>query len=614
MENSLKKHIDFYESFVDKVDQGHRESKQCRDYVNNIQWTAEEEETLRRRKQPVITDNRIKRKTDYFLGIERQTRTDPKAFPRTPMHEKDADAVTDALRYVCDNSDWDIERSEGFDNLIVEGIEGYSIPVKQLPNGQMEIQPKRIPWDRIIYDPHSTDRFFRNSKKKGVVIWMDQDDAENMFPGKEDIIEASISPSDDEDDVLDDRPRKVVWNDRQRKRIKVIQLYYLEKGTWMHCIFTKMGYLIDPEKSPYLDEYEQPECPIELGSAYVDRDNDRFGLVRDMISLQDMVNKMQSKFMHFMNSNQTWGNEKGPNANEAKKQAKMPDGHFAIQGQGKFGEDFGIIPTDNKAGQTFTILQQALQSLSEIGGSSIVDDQDSGRAKEITQQNKMIELGPVLDTHRQVSRRVYKQIWNRIRQFWNEEKWIRTTDNENNLKFVKLNEQVSYAQALQEEYGEIPQVALGHPGLNQIREVRNNVAEIDVDIIIEDAPDVINVQQEQFEVIARLAEVYGPQEVPFEEVLRLSQLRGKDSFLERTKGNEQQRAQQAQAAQQQQQEAQDLQKQEFISQIEERMSKVELNQAKTQETLQSAGLKAQETEAKDLENELTVMGAEAAVR
>jgi hypothetical protein len=478
----------------------------------------------------------------------------------------------------------------------------------------MEIQPKRIPWDRIIYDPHSTDRFFRNSKKKGVVIWMDQDDAENMFPGKEDIIEASISPSDDEDDVLDDRPRKVVWNDRQRKRIKVIQLYYLEKGTWMHCIFTKMGYLIDPEKSPYLDEYEQPECPIELGSAYVDRDNDRFGLVRDMISLQDMVNKMQSKFMHFMNSNQTWGNEKGPNANEAKKQAKMPDGHFAIQGQGKFGEDFGIIPTDNKAGQTFTILQQALQSLSEIGGSSIVDDQDSGRAKEITQQNKMIELGPVLDTHRQVSRRVYKQIWNRIRQFWNEEKWIRTTDNENNLKFVKLNEQVSYAQALQEEYGEIPQVALGHPGLNQIREVRNNVAEIDVDIIIEDAPDVINVQQEQFEVIARLAEVYGPQEVPFEEVLRLSQLRGKDSFLERTKGNEQQRAQQAQAAQQQQQEAQDLQKQEFISQIEERMSKVELNQAKTQETLQSAGLKAQETEAKDLENELTVMGAEAAVR
>lgn len=93
------------------------------------------------------------------------------------------------------------------------------------------------------------------------------------------------------------------------------------------------------------------------------------------------------------------------------------------------------------------------------------------------------------------------------------------------------------------------------PGqLDRVVGVENPVSEIDVDIILNEAPDVVTIQQEQFEVVARLAEVYGPQEVPFEEVIKLSSLRNKEEFLERTKGNEEQQ----QAAQE---EAQTLQQQ-----------------------------------------------------
>ena len=103
-----RKLLGFYESFVDKTSLGHEEAKRRRSYVNNQQWTEEEEAKIKARKQPIITDNAIKRKTDYFLGIERQTRTDPKAYPRTPEHDDEGEAFTDAIRFVCDNNDWDI--------------------------------------------------------------------------------------------------------------------------------------------------------------------------------------------------------------------------------------------------------------------------------------------------------------------------------------------------------------------------------------------------------------------------------------------------------------------------------------------------------------------------
>lgn len=609
MEDSLKKHIEFYELFEDKTRAVKDEARTRRNYVNNIQWTEDERAELNRRKQPIITDNRIKRKTDYWLGVERQTRTDPKAFPRTPQHEEASDAFTDALRYVCDNNDWDIERSEAFDTLIVEGIEGYSIPVKKLPNGEIEIRVHHIPYERAIYDTNSTDRFFRDSKKKGIKTWMDEDDAKAMFKGKDDVIDQAIAMGNEDDDdefSTNEKPR-AVWSDKQARRLKVIQLYYLERGQWMHCIYTKAGYLQDPEPSKYLDEYGQPDCPIEFGGAYIDKDNDRFGLVQDMISLQDMVNKMQSKYMHFMNSNQTWGNEQGPNANEAKKQARLPDGHFALKGGAKYGEHFGIVQNDNKAMAAFNILQQAQLSLAEIGGNSLVDDMASGRSKEVTAQTKMIELGPVLDTHRQLSKRVYKQMWNRIKQFKTAEWWVRVTDDENNLKFVGINQPITYAQALQEKFGGIPPQVANDPRLNMVREVRNNVAEIDVDIIVEEAPDVVNIQQEQFQILAKLAQAYGPQEVPFEKVLRLSQLRNKEQFLEQTKGSEQQRQQQAQIAQRQQQEAEQILKAEKISKIEETKSKTVLNKAKAQETTQKA-------EKQDIENELTTQQVQLALQ
>lgn len=595
--------VDIVDEFEQHTRIGHEEARTRRRYVNNKQHTDEEIRILKKRKQPIVTDNIIKRKTDYFLGVERQMRTDPKAWPRTPKHTEEAEAFTDALRYECDANDWDVVRSEGFDNLIVEGIEGFSIPVKQKKNG-IEVQINHIPWDRIIYDIHSSDRYFQDSKRKGIITWMDVDDAIAINPDAEEIIRTSADQNKTLGDVFDDKPQSS-WCSATGKRVKVIQLYYIHKQVWHHSIFVFAGFIIEPEPSPYLDEDGEPECIIELASAYIDEDNDRFGPVQDMISLQNLVNKSASKFQHWINQHQTWGNEKAGNVNKLKRESPKPDGHFELLGEAKFGEDFGIVSTDNKAMGTFNILQEAKNSLSEIGGNQLLGPNESGRREEIATQKKLMELGPVLDAHRQCSKRVYRQIWNRTKQFRTDEWWVRITDNEKNLKFVSLNQPMTYRMLIEQKYGQVPPGLLEHPQIDEVvmgpdgspAMVKNKIAEIDVDIVIEDAPDIINIQQEQFQVLADLAKMYGPQEVPFDKMVQLSTLRNKDQFIEDVKGTDEERAQNEEMMMQKQQEAEEIAKAQAISDMEN-------TDADTEAKLAKAAKDKADSESQRLENQI----------
>ena len=96
-----------YEAWADATNLSRPLIERDRDYVDHKQWTSNEARTLQDRGQAAVVMNRIKPKVEFMRGLESQSRTDPKAFPRTPKHEDDAEAITDALRFVADNTDLD---------------------------------------------------------------------------------------------------------------------------------------------------------------------------------------------------------------------------------------------------------------------------------------------------------------------------------------------------------------------------------------------------------------------------------------------------------------------------------------------------------------------------
>lgn len=571
----LDKLVRYFEESEEATREARQKSEQDRDYYDGKQWTAEEIATLRKRGQPPLVINRVRQKTDLLRGLERRSRTDPKAYPRNPQDESGANAATDALRFVADQNDFDISRSNVYTNLIIEGYGGVDVTVEELPNAETMINIVQVPWDRIFFDPHSRYGDFSDAKYKGVVIWMDRDEAFDIYGDRRDAIEATFSSVSDTG-TFEDRPHNNMWADNRRTRVRVVQMHYIWRGDWYVATFTKGGFLVNPTVSPYKDKLGRSASSLVLQSAYIDRDNNRYGHVRDLISPQDELNKRRSKMLHLMNSRQTFANAHAvEDQRAAKRELQKPDGHIELNSGAQFGQDFGVIPTTDMAMGQYQLLQNINQELQAIGPNAALSGKDprqqSGRAILAQQQGGATEVEPINDDLRQWTRRVYEQVWMCVRQYWTAEKWVRVTDDERNIKWVGLNKKITVKDKLDQMPPMVREQAImvaaqqfqmnpQDPALlDQPVAIENDVSGLDVDIVIEEGPDLASLQIEQYEMLVQLASTpQGQTQIPLVEIIRASNLRNKDAMIERM---EQAQQQQQQAQQQQMQMAQQSQQQ-----------------------------------------------------
>lgn len=559
-----------------------------RDYYDNKQWTSAEIAELNKRKQPVITINRIKPKVDAIIGMEISGRVDIKAFPRTPKDEESAEAATDALRYVADNSDFNQVKSDGAFNLFIEGEMAGIVEVEKKGN-TFEIMPRYIPWDRFFKDPHSGRKDGKDAKYMGQAIWMDLDDAVAMFPNAdESMLTAEI---EDSGDTYDDKPKNVFF---QRDRVKVIEMYYNEGG-WKHCIFTGAGDLVPGRDSPYLDDEGVPTNPIEMQCAFVDRDNNSYGLVRQLISIQDEINKRRSKALHLLQVRQVMADE-GAVASipDAKRELAKPDGWITRNP----GKQMDVLNTSDMATGQFSLMQEAKDEIDAVGANAAVtgkeDRVQSGRALQMRAQSGAVELMPVMDGLRGWEKRMYRQMWCRVKQFWTEEKWVRITDDEKNVKFAALNKPITRGDMLKQA-GQPYDV--NDPRNQQVVSILNPVAEMDVDIVLEAVPDTVNLQSEQFELLMGMANA-NPDIIPPEMLIEASSLRNKNRILERMKGGSEEEI----AANQEQQQKAAQEAQEMLQL--EKANKV----AGIKATMAKAARDVAEARATDLETDMAEAG------
>ena len=527
-----------YADYVTSTHESRRKAERDRDYYDSKQWTSEEQAALKKRGQPIITINRIKPKIDALIGIEIQTRVDIKAFPRTPRDELASEAVTEALRYCADNTDFDQIKTEAAFNLFVEGTMAAIVEIKQSPSGP-EVNPVNIPWDRLIIDPRSSRKDGKDARWMGMAIWLDTEVAKEMYP-KADAGAFAID-NYNQGDTHDDKPDDLYINDN---RSKLIEMYYLSKGQWYHCVFTGLGFAVEPRLSPYLDEDGSPTCPIEVQSAFIDRDNNRYGIVRPLISVQDEINKRRSKAMHLLSTRQVRADAGAvENVNTAKRELNKPDGWLETNP----GKAIEIMSTTELASGQFSLLQEAKSEIDSVGANAAVLGKDdrvqSGRALQSRQQAGMAELMPVLDGLRSWENRMYRQFWARMKQFYTEEKAIRITDDPEKVKFLVLNQQITMGMKLQEQG--IP-FDVNDPRAQQVVEVQSNIPELDMDIVLSAVPDTISIEAEQFEILSQMY-MANPESIPMEMIIESSSLRNKKQIIESMQGGDEE----ARAAKQQ---------------------------------------------------------------
>jgi len=612
MEDSLtlEQLVREFEAAEDATVDARRNAERCQDYFDDKQLTAEEEATLKKRGQPAVVFNEIKPKVKTMLGLEKQTRKDPKAFPRNPQDEDAARAATDAIRFVCDDSNWDDVRSKAAKNIAIQGTGIAFVGVKQTRSG-FDPDIRRIAWDRFYYDPHSAEDDFEDAKFKGIVVWMDLDDAIAAYPEGKDALTDTWRQAQGSE-TYDDKPKWNMWADHKRRRVRVCEHYYRDAEGWKFCIFTKAGFVVEPQPSPYLGDDDQPECPIKAISLYVDRDNNRYGEVQAMISPQDEINKRRSKSLHTVNTRQVRVSPNvAQNPDDVRKELSKPDGVFI----GEPG-DVEILQTSDMLMGNLNLMVDARDHIHRTGVNSAMAGKDtggqSGKAIALQQMGGMTEAADYLDAIRRLSLMVYRSVWCRIRQFWKEERWIRVTDNEMNVRFVGLNRPVTMLEAAAKQMGvteeTMPQMMQaaqqGDPQaaqmLAQLQALKadprsqmpvayeNSVTELDVDIVVDEGVDTPTIQAEQFDVVAKMLPGAPPnlQPILWEALLANSAFKDKDKALEALRQPPDPAMVQAQAEQQQ------MAMQGAQAQIEETQSKTVLNMAKAEETQASVALNA----------------------
>jgi hypothetical protein len=691
----------WFEEWVSATAKARQASERDRDYYDGEQWTEEEKAVLKDRHQPAVVINRIFKKINYLLGDEVLTRTDCKAFPRTKAHDDDALAVTDGIRAVCDDQDFDQVSSEVWENELIDSYGGALVEtevcsatpppepgeatssddaykaaaMQYAEKAEVEIRLRHVPWDRLWYDPHSRKADFTDALYRGCYWWGDKRDVvahygrrKDVVPNLEDVLTKTIESygGKDASSTTEDKPQH--WADEKRDRLRIVECYYKDLDpqsgelVWYHCHYTKAGFIIEPRPTGYKDEKGRDVCPLEMTSAFVSRQGLRYGLVRMMIGPQDEINKRRSKLLHRLSVRQMWSEEGAVlNPAEARTELAKPDGWIKLQPGALANGRFKVEGAPDMVQGEAMLLQEAKNEIDQIGPEApmigTLPGDQSGRALMARQNIGTRELAKLMDRHRRWKRRIYTQIWWRIRQFKAYEWWFRVRDDDERTgwRFVGLNRRMTRAERVQEmikkgaplpaaiaNVGAPPQLLqevakateqeammqvqqaraagqevpppppeylqqramqqlLSRPEM-QARMVANDVAQLNMDIVLDEAPDTAVLAQEEFQELAKLAPHYlnAGKEFPLDLLIEASHLPNKRKLLDRLR-----EPPASQEQMQQQQVLSQLQVQQLVANVEATKAKAHLDHARAageEADAQLAGPRAQATQAQAMRN------------
>jgi len=471
-----EQYIDYLYTKIEEIE----EQKQSRYYVHGAQWTPAQIEVLRKRHQPPVTWNRTARKINAIVGLIERMRSDPRALPRSPKSEQAAEIATQSLRYVLDANEFKTVDPWCLLQACIDGIGGVQLVLTQGDTGDPDI---KLPWvigDEFFYDPKSYRMDFADARYMGISKWLDVDAAIDLFPDKEELLRGLV---EGDSDLTTNADREYKWVITATKRVRLVEHWYANRGSWNWAFYISTV-LLDQGQSPWFDDKGKRMSSFKMFSAAIDHDGDRYGFVRNLKGPQDVLNAGKAKIMHIANSRRLIA-EKGAvdDVEIARREWARPDG-YVEHNPGK-----QITPDDTKtelaAYATFTteaaqeIEQFANLNLAQLPAQAIANM--SGRTVELLRQPGMAELGPFILAYRSWKLQLYRGIWTNLQRYWTAERWLRVNNNEGLARFIQIN----------------------GLGLDQFGRpvIVNAVGQVDVDIILDEGPDVGSLMSDTYEML-----------------------------------------------------------------------------------------------------------------
>lgn len=563
----LKKMVD---GFRDGTQNGRAYADKSRAYFEGDQLDGPKLTALKRARQPRVIRNEITPAVNGLLGIIQQGKVDPKAWPRNPSNEDQSDVASKTLRYVSDATRLHQIKVDAAENHLVEGVCGVMVEADE--KGDATIA--RVPYDEAIYDPHSQDADFSDARYLGLGKWLYESTLTSMYPDFADEFGAAFSGGWGASMGLDrpDKPENAIgsyWTDAKTRRLFVVELYHLE-DVWMRSVFVE-GMVLEQAPSPYLDDDGQPMCAAVFGSCYIDKDNQRYGIVKSMLSPQDELNAYASRALHLANSRQIQVSDAVVMGGFVPEVDSKTASDEAAKANGVIPPGYNIVPTNDLLQSILVMMQDAKQAIiRQAPTPAVLADasagNQSGRSRLVLQQAGMTEIARALGRLENWENEIYRHVWLVLKQFKTEPWFVRITGDDGKPGFEALNK-----PEMDNTTGQM--------------KITNRLATMDVDIEVETIPDTANLQAEQFEALAPLlpqvAEAFGVKKA-LEVGLALSSVPDKAKIKEMLEAPEDESPEQQAMAQQQNQMKQQIEQ----MALQMQMQAAQLANLKTQGEIQ----------------------------
>tara|TARA_S200000501_G_scaffold178929_1_gene168523 strand:+ start:3291 stop:5396 length:2106 start_codon:yes stop_codon:yes gene_type:complete len=579
-------------------DNGHLDyvqvAQRCDDFYQGEQWDPEDESALEQEGRPALTINTILPTINTILGEQSTRRADIQFKPRRNANEAVADTLTKLYMQIADNNklDW-VEQQVFSDGLIMDGRGYFDVRMDFSDHIEGEIRiTAKDPLD-ILIDPDAKDSDPKTWNEVFETKWMTLDEIEELYgkkkaerllfvaengmsfgPDSVEYHESRYGDTENGDDHFgagvpgDDEYRNVKALrvvERQSKKLTRVSFFVdPETGDQRQCpdawkdakckkfakehsltliskVIRKVRWTVTCDKvvlhddwSPYNDFTIVPFfCYFRRGRP--------FGVVRNLLSPQEQLNKIASQELHIVNTtaNSGWMVESGSLV------GMSPDDLE------EHGAQTGLVleyargttpPVKIGANQIPTgldrIAQKAaanIQAISGINDSMLGTDsaEVSGVAIQAKQNRGAVMIQVPLDNLRKARQYLAEKILNLIQTFYTEQRIIQVTNEEDPLK---PREQMVINETTPEG------------------EIINNLAVGEYDVIVATAPARDSFDEVQFAEALSLRQVGVT--IPDDAIIEYSHLAKKGELAKRIRvatGQEPPTPEQAEAMAQQQQ-------------------------------------------------------------
>jgi hypothetical protein len=332
----------------------------------------------------------------------------------------------------------------------------------------------------------------------GIAKWLDVESAVELFPDKEKELRTLLV--DTGFDLTTHADREFKWVYVNEQRLRLVEHWYKYKNAWywaFYCSWLGLARGI----SPFVDERNRPMNRFVMFSAAVDHEGDRYGFARQLKGPQDEVNQRRSKAL-FVSNTRRLVMEKGAvdDTERARTEWARPDGLLEVNPGRKVEPDdwqpdlqaqLGLMMDARSEIDTFANVTPDLLGADD-------PQRHSGVAINMLQKAGIAEIGSFIKNYRNWKLRVYRTIWNIVKITWTNERWLRVNaSNQQATQLIQLN------GVTRDEYGQ--------PAF------LNRLGAINVEIVLDEGPDVSNVLMDALDQMKTLP----PGMVPPQVILKL---------------------------------------------------------------------------------------------